>query len=228
MRILIVEDEVALRKTLTVSFAEAGFSVLEAGDGQEGLFAALECPVDVAVVDLGLPRIPGLDLIRQLRARHNVLPVLVLSARKTWESIVEVLGAGADDYLCKPCRFEELLARVQTLVRRRNAWATSDLACGAITLQITTRTVSVNGRPVELTSFEYRLLEHLMLWAGRVVSGTELLERLYGEEAEPDYNAIGVLIARLRRKLDPDETIAPIETVRGSGYRLALPRAGSL
>ena len=226
MRILVIEDEAALCQALQRQFTQAGFNVEVAGDGEEGLFVALEHPLDVAIVDLGLPKISGIDVIRRLRAKQRAVPVLVLTARQRWEDTVEVLEAGADDYVRKPFQFEELLARVHTLMRRNGGWSKSELVCGPITLDMATRIVRVDGAPVDLTAFEFRVLEHLMLYAGSVVSKTELKERLYYGDSEREGNVIDVLVGRLRRKLDPDGRIDPIQTVRGSGYRFRLARGG--
>jgi len=226
MRILVVEDEATLRQSLVASFTAAGFTVDEAADGEEGLFTALEYPLDAAIVDLGLPKLSGLDLIRQLRAKQRTVPVIILTARISWKTTVELLGAGADEYVHKPFEFEELLARVQALMRRSNGWTTGELTCGAISLHLRTHDVFVNGGSIPLTTFEYRVLEYLMLHAGEIVSKTELIERMYEEETQPEYNVVDVLIRRLRVKLDPEGRIQPIETVRGRGYRLGLRRGG--
>jgi two-component system response regulator PhoP len=224
MRILVIEDEQALRDSLRADLTAAGHSVDVAADGEEGLYAALEYPIDVAIVDLGLPKVPGLEIIRRLRAAGRSCAVLVLTARDRWQDKVEGLAAGADDYLAKPFHFAELQARLGALLRRAGGWATPLLACGPVSLDTRAQRVSVGGQPVELTSFEYRLLEHLMLRAGEVLSKTELTEHLYAQDFERDSNVIEVLIARLRRKLDPAGTLKPIETLRGRGYRLTLPR----
>jgi len=224
VRALVIEDEVALREALQRDLAAAGFTVDVAADGEEGLFAGTEYPIDVAVIDLGLPKISGLDVIRRLRAQDKRFPILILTARDRWQDKVEGLDAGADDYVAKPFHFEEVLARMQALLRRSGGWASANLACGPVVLDTRAQTVTVEGRPIELTTFEYRILEHLMLKAGEVISKTDLTEQLYEQDFERDSNVIEVFIGRLRRKLDPDDRIKPIETLRGRGYRFALAR----
>jgi two-component system, OmpR family, response regulator PhoP len=224
MRILVVEDEAALRETLRTRLAQAGFTVDVATDGNEGLFSGQEYPLDVAIVDLGLPGLSGLEVIRRLRAAGKTYPILILTARDNWQDKVEGLQAGADDYVAKPFHFEEVLARLQALLRRAGGWASPQLRCGPIVLDTRAQTITVQDRAIELTTFEYRILEHLMLRAGEVISKTELTERLYDQDFERDSNVIEVLVGRLRRKLDPDDQLRPIETLRGRGYRFALPR----
>ena len=224
MRVLLVEDEAALREGLRDNLSAAGFTVDLAADGEEGLFAGLENPLDVAIIDLGLPKLPGLDLIRRLRAEGKTYPILVLTARDRWQDKVQGLDAGADDYVAKPFHFEEVQARLQALLRRSGGWASATLSCGVVSLDTRAQTVTVEDKPVELTTFEYRILEHLMLKAGEVISKTDLTEHLYEQDFERDSNVIEVFVGRLRRKLDPDDRIKPIETLRGRGYRFALPR----
>jgi two-component system response regulator PhoP len=224
MRLLVVEDEKALRESVVKQLTEAGFNVDSAADGEEGLYAGREYPIDLAVVDLGLPKLPGLEVIKKLRAESRSFPILILTARDRWQDKVEGLQAGADDYLAKPFHFEELLARVQALLRRSGGWAQPVLRCGPIALDTRTQRVTVNDKPVELTSFEYRILEYLMHRAGEVISKAELTDRIYAQDFDRDSNTIEVFIGRLRRKLDPDDTLHPIETLRGRGYRVALTR----
>ncbi|MEZ5486603.1 MAG: response regulator transcription factor [Steroidobacteraceae bacterium] len=224
MRLLVVEDEAELREQLRTRLVAAGFNVDVAADGEEGLYCGREYPIDLAVVDLGLPKLPGLELIHQLRAAGRAFPILVLTARARWQDKVEGLQAGADDYVGKPFEFEEVLARIQALLRRAGGWASAQLRCGPVLLDTREQRVTVHGAPVELTTFEYRILEHLMLRAGDVISKAELTERLYEQDFERDSNTIEVFVGRLRRKLDPDDSLHPIETLRGRGYRLALAR----
>jgi two-component system response regulator PhoP len=195
-----------------------------AEDGREGLYFAREYPINLAIVDLGLPTMSGAELIKALRADGKDYPILVLTARDRWQDKVEALKIGADDYVVKPFHVEELLARVDALLRRAGGWAQSELICGPVTLDTRSQEVNVKGERLELTSFEYRLLEYLMLHAGEVLSKTQITEALYEEDFERDSNVIEVFIGRLRRKLDPHGEFKPIETLRGRGYRFALAR----
>jgi two-component system response regulator PhoP len=224
MRILLIEDEAALRDTLQERLRREGHVVDAAADGEEGLYAGSEYPIDVAVVDLGLPKLPGIEVIRQLRARGKTFPILILTARGRWQDKVEGLEAGGDDYLVKPFEVEELLARLRALVRRAAGWTQASLQCGPLVLDTAAQTLQLDGAPVELTSYEYRVLEYLVLHSGEVVSKTELTEHLYEEDQDRDSNVIEVFIGRLRRKLDPDNALNPIETLRGRGYRFTLAR----
>ena len=225
MRLLIIEDDATIRDSLVVEFADAGFGVEQAVDGREGLYYALEYPIDLAVIDLGLPEISGLDIIRELREKGKTYPILILTARDRWQDKVDGLSAGADDYVVKPFHFEEVHARVNALLRRSGGWASSILHAEPVKLDMSRQDVTVDDKAIELTSFEYKIIEYLMVRAGQVISKTELTERLYDQDFERDSNVIEVFIGRLRKKLDPDNTINPIETLRGRGYRFALERS---
>lgn len=219
MRVLLVEDEVQLRDMVAARLRDEGYAVDAIADGEEGLFYAVEYPIDLAVVDLGLPGKPGLEVIRELRAAEKRYPVLILTARDRWNEKVEGLEAGADDYLTKPFHMEELIARVHALLRRSAGHAAPEVSFGPLTMNLSSQKVALGGAAVSLTSFEYRLLEYFALHPGQVVSKMELNEHLYDEDADPDSNVIEVLIGRLRRKLDPEGEWQPIETLRGRGYR---------
>ncbi len=225
MRVLVIEDEGALREQLVQSLRQAGYAVDATDRGEEGAYMGREYPVDVAVLDLGLPDIDGLEVLSRWRDAGFDFPVLVLTARSRWDEKVAGLENGADDYLAKPFHMEEVLARLRALVRRSSGWATRVLMAGPITLDTGTHQVHVGERELELTAYEYRLLEYLMLHAGEVISKTTLAEHLYDEETDRDSNVVEVLVGRLRRKLDPDGDFAPIETLRGRGYRLRAATA---
>ena len=224
MRILIIEDEIRLRDYLTEKFRQIGYAVDSARDGEEGLYYGLEYPVDLAIIDLGLPKIPGIELIKRLRNAGKTYPILILTVRSRWQDKVEGLEVGADDYMVKQFNFEELRARVSALIRRTGGHTTSILENGAIKLDTLTQDVYVNDRRLEgeqeLTAFEYRMLHYLMIHPGKVVSKMELIEHLYDEDTDPDSNVIEVFVGRLRKKLDSDQRISPIETLRSRGYRL--------
>ncbi len=224
MRILLVEDEAPLRETLAARLRREGYAVDAAADGEEGLYLGREVPFDVAIIDLGLPKMSGMELITTLREEGARYPVLILTARTSWQDKVEGLKTGADDYLVKPFHVEELLARLNALVRRATGWSKPVLECGPMVLDTTAQTVTVNSKAVDLTSYEYKVLEYLMLHAGELVSKADLTEHIYQQDFDRDSNVLEVFIGRLRRKLDPDGEIKPIETVRGRGYRFAIPR----
>ena len=224
MRLLVIEDDATLRESLARRLAESGYAVEQAADGKEGLYFALEYPIDVAIIDLGLPEMSGLDIIREVRKQGKAYPILILTARDRWQDKVDGLSAGADDYVVKPFHFEEVGARVSALLRRSGGWASSELAAGPVTLDIERQELKVNDETVDLTSFEYKIIEYLMVRAGQVISKAELTDRLYDQDFERDSNVIEVFIGRLRKKMDPDNTIKPIETLRGRGYRFALER----
>ncbi|MEM7503633.1 MAG: response regulator transcription factor [Pseudomonadota bacterium] len=227
MRVLIIEDDETLRESLCQQLEEQGFGVEQAADGREGLYFAQEYPIDLAIVDLGLPEMSGLDVIRQVREDGKTYPILILTARDRWQDKVDGLAAGADDYVVKPFHIEEVLARVNALLRRSGGWATSVLNAGPVSLDTVRQELKVGDSVVDLTGYEYRIIEHLMMRAGEVISKTELTDRLYDQDFERDSNVIEVFIGRLRKKMDPDNTLKPIETLRGRGYRFALERSGS-
>jgi two-component system response regulator PhoP len=224
MRVLVVEDEAALRTQLVGRLEAERYAVDAAADGRDGLYMGNEYPVDLAVVDIGLPDMSGIEVIRGWRQAGRTFPVLILTARGRWQDKVEGLEAGADDYVVKPFHVEELLARLRALVRRSAGWTDSVLHCGPIELDTATQIVVVDDEPVELTAYEYKVIEYLMLNAGRVISKSELTEHLYAEDFDRDSNVLEVLVGRLRRKLDPGRTLNPIETLRGRGYRFRLAR----
>ncbi len=224
MRLLIIEDDNTLRESLARQLAAEGFAIEQAADGREGQYQALEYPVDLAIIDLGLPEVSGIDIIRAVRDAGKTYPILILTARDRWQDKVDGLSAGADDYVVKPFHFEEVNARVAALLRRSGGWASSVLTAGPVTLDMSRQDLKVNDHSVELTSFEYKIIEYLMIRAGEVISKTELTEKLYDQDFERDSNVIEVFIGRLRKKLDPDNSLKPIETLRGRGYRFALER----
>ncbi len=224
MRILLIEDETALREQTAQQLRAQNLTVDAVADGEEGLFMGIEYPYDVAIIDLGLPKLSGIEVIQQLREQGFKYPVLILTARGRWQDKVEGLEAGADDYLVKPFHFEELSARLNALARRASGWANATLRCGPIELNPSSQQVFLQQTAVDLTAYEYRLLHFLMLHAGEVISKTELTDHIYELDQDRDSNVIEVFVKRLRGKLDPDKTLNPIETLRGRGYRLTLPR----
>ncbi|MCA1780277.1 MAG: response regulator transcription factor [Xanthomonadaceae bacterium] len=221
MRILVLEDETTLRETLTDRLRDEGFAVDAVGDGIEGAYFACEYPLDLAIVDLGLPGRSGLEVVKQLRRAGKNYPVLILTARDHWQDKVEALEAGADDYLTKPFRTEELLARVQALLRRAAGHASSEIAYGPLTINLAAQKVALNQRPLALTTFEYKLLSYFVLHPDQVLSKMRLNEHLYEDDADPESNVIEVILGRLRKKLDPDGSWKPIQTLRGRGYRFS-------
>jgi len=224
MRALIIEDDAILCGSLSRHLEQHGFVVDTAADGEEGLYKATEFPLDIAIIDLGLPGLSGIEIIKKVRETLNY-PILILTARDLWQDKVEGLEAGGDDYLVKPFHIEELLARLRVLLRRQGGWTQNRIECGPIHLLQSAQEVILHGDSIELTSYEFRVLEYLMLNAGKVISKSELSEHIYAEENDRDSNVIEVFIRRLRKKLDPNKTLNPIETLRGSGYRLILEKA---
>lgn len=219
MRILIVEDEPSLREQINAQLTAEKYACDTAADGREGLYLGEEYDYDLAIIDLGLPLLDGGQLIRQLRTKQRNFPILILTARGSWQDKVEGLEAGADDYLTKPFHPEELRARINALLRRASGHATPVMRYGSLTIDTSARRVQLNEQDVELTSFEYNTLTYLALNAGKNISKTELTEHLYAQDYDRDSNVIEVFVGRLRKKLDPDGTLNLITTQRGLGYR---------
>lgn len=218
MKILVVEDEQLLRHHLCMRLTESGYIVDAVADAEEASYSAAEFHHDLAIIDLGLPGMSGLDLIRSLRARGQKLPILILTARGSWQDKVEGLGAGADDYVVKPFQFEELEARLNVLLRRAAGFVKPAISSGPLRLDLNRKQAFSNEQPLALTAYEYRLLEYLMHHQQQVIAKERLMEQLYSDDAERDNNVIEVLIGRLRRKLDAACHLQPIDTVRGQGY----------
>ncbi|GHA03130.1 DNA-binding response regulator [Arenicella chitinivorans] len=219
MRILVVEDDQEIQGQLQRKLGHLGYQVSVAEDGVEALFYLSEYEIALAIVDLGLPRMDGMQLIQQLRTNNHDLPVLILTARTGWKSKVEGLNSGADDYLVKPFQFEELVARVSALLRRSTGRTKSKLQIGPICLDLSSQIICVNNEEVNLTAFEFKVLEYFMMNPQKITSKFTLIDQLYGVDEETESNVIEVIIARLRKKLDPSGTLQPIETLRGRGYR---------
>ena len=223
MRILVVEDEPTLRAQLVQAIAAAGHTLEAAADGGEAHYLGDVEDFDAVVLDLGLPQLDGLSVLRRWRAAGRNMPVLILTARGSWQDKVAGMDAGADDYLAKPFHMEELLARLRALLRRRGEHASAEWRCGSIWLDTRAARVSVAGQPLDLTSHEFKLLSLLMQRKGEVLSRTELSEHLYPQDSDRDSNTIEVFVGRLRKKLPGGS----IETVRGLGYRLVDTGAGA-
>ena len=227
MRILIIEDELNLQQQLADTLRSQNYVVDTASDGEEGLYFAQEYPIDLAIIDLGLPKLDGVEVIKELRKNGHSYPVLILTARNRWQEKVEGLEAGADDYLTKPFHPEELSARIKVLLRRSVGLADNTLECGVVKIDTSSKQVFLHDEPLEITAYEYRLLSYLMMHTGKVLSKRELVDHIYEEDDDRDSNTIEVFIRRLRKKLDPDNTLKPIETQRGQGYRFSLARTSN-
>ncbi|MFP5381249.1 MAG: response regulator transcription factor [Gammaproteobacteria bacterium] len=219
MRILVVEDEPMLATQLAEGVSEAGYAVDIAHNGVDGQFMGDTEPFDAVILDLGLPQMDGITVLKKWRAAGRMMPVLILTARDNWHEKVAGIDAGADDYLTKPFHMEELLARLRALIRRAGGHASAELVCGPVTLDTRSNRVTVAGRALTLTSHEYRVLAYLMHHSGEVVSRGDLVEHIYAQDFDRDSNTVEVFIGRLRKKLPPGS----IETVRGMGYRLVKP-----
>jgi two-component system OmpR family response regulator len=217
VRVLVVEDEARLAQQLASALGDAGYAVDRAADGERADFLAQTERYDAVVLDLGLPRVDGLTVLRRWRESGLAFPVVVLTARGSWHEKVQGIDGGADDYVAKPFRMEEVMARLRALIRRASGQLSIELRCGAIALDPRAAKVTVGGNAVRLTSHEFRVLSYLMHNRGKVVSQAELNEHIYAEDADRDSNTVEVFIARLRRKVGA----SAIETVRGLGYRMA-------
>jgi len=220
MRVLVIEDDSRLLMQLDSLLRNHGYSVDLADDGAKALFLLQEHPYDLAVVDVGLPVVDGFDVIRKSRAAGVECPMLILTARERWQEKVEGLDAGADDYLTKPFHNEELLARMKALIRRAAGQANPLIEFGPISLDTRSEEINLDGIALELTAYEYKVMEYLMLNPDKIVSKTQLTEHIYDQDFDLDSNVIEVFVGRLRKKIDPQGTIKPIETLRGRGYRL--------
>jgi two-component system response regulator PhoP len=220
MRILIVEDDSRLLTQLDILLQKNGYSVDLADDGAKALYLLQEQTYDLAIIDIGLPVIDGFEVIQKARKNDVSCPILILTARDRWQEKVEGLDAGADDYLTKPFHNEELLARINALIRRAAGKAHPTIEKGPISLDTLSEEVTVNGQYIELTAYEYKVLEYLLLNPQKVISKTELTEHIYDQDFDLDSNVIEVFVGRLRKKIDPNSSINPIETLRGRGYRI--------
>jgi two-component system, OmpR family, response regulator len=216
VRILVVEDQPRLSEQLADALEDAGYAVDRAVDGTRADFLVETETYDAVLLDLGLPKIDGLTLLRKWRENGHTVPVLVLTARGSWHEKVQGIDSGADDYVAKPFRMEELLARLRALIRRASGQVTPRIQCGPVALDTRLAKVTLDGVAVKLTSHEFRVLSYLMHHRDRVVSQAELTEHIYAQDFDRDSNTVEVFIARLRRKLGS----SVIETVRGLGYRI--------
>ncbi len=223
MRLLIVEDEDLLRAQLVKALEDTDYVVDSSSDGETGLYQSREYDYDAAIIDLGLPKLNGINLIKAIRADGMNFPILILTARDNWTDKVEGLDSGADDYVVKPFQIEEIKARLNALLRRAAGFSKPTLDFAGLSLDTSAKRLRVDGEEVELTAYEYKVLEYLMMNPDKVISKTELTEHLYDQDYDRDSNVLEVFIRRLRQKLDPNETLKPIDTIRGQGYRFNVP-----
>ena len=219
MRILVIEDDIQLAENLRFALEKEKYSIDLCHDGESGLFHLQEYPLDLAVVDLGLPKLDGIELIKRARKSGVTIPVLILTARERWQDKVEGLDAGADDYLTKPFHQEELVARCNALIRRSAGQANPEINIGPVKIHTRSQQVWVNEKELTLTAYEYKVLEYLMVNPQKVISKSELTEHIYDQDFDLDSNVIEVFVLRLRKKLDPEGVLNPVETLRGRGYR---------
>ncbi|QYJ92410.1 response regulator [Shewanella spartinae] len=221
MRILVVEDDPLLSHHLKVQLSELGNQVQVAQTAKEGFYQATNYPIDIAIIDLGLPDQDGISLIQSLRKAELKAPILILTARVNWQDKVEGLNAGADDYLVKPFQKEELVARLDALVRRSAGFVKPQITSGPLELDLAAKQVTLDQSPMEVTAFEYQILEYLMRHCHEVVAKQRLLDVIYGDK-EGDPNTIEVMVSRLRKKLTKGGLENPIATIRGQGYKFNL------
>jgi two-component system response regulator PhoP len=219
MRILVIEDDIQLAENLRSALEKEKYSIDLCHDGESGLFHLQEYPLDLAVIDLGLPKLDGIELIKRARKAGVTIPILILTARERWQDKVEGLDAGADDYLTKPLHVEELVARCNELIRRSAGQANPEINIGPIKIHTRSQQVWVNEKELSLTAYEYKVLEYLMVNPQKVISKSELTEHIYDQDFDLDSNVIEVFVLRLRKKLDPEGLLNPVETLRGRGYR---------
>lgn len=230
MKALLIEDDIALNNQLNEQLVKHGYLVETAFDGKEGLYLGMEYPIDIAIIDLGLPLLSGIEVINKLREHEKKFPILILTARSRWQEKVEGLDAGADDYLVKPFQIEELLARLNALQRRFAGWSSPVLTFSQFSIDTKSQSLYKISKGedknqqqlIELTAYEYKVLEYLVLHAGEVISKSKLTDHIYAQDFDRDSNVMEVFIRRLRKKLDPDNCIKPITTHRGSGYSIML------
>lgn len=220
MRILIAEDDSRLLTQLDALLQQHGYSVDLADNGEHALFLIKEYNYDLAIIDIGMPKLDGFEVIKKARQADITCPILILTARDRWQEKVEGLDAGADDYLTKPFHDEELLARAKALIRRASGQANPTIQFGPISLDTVSEELSLDGQALDLTAYEYKVMEYLMLNPQKVISKTELTEHIYDQDFDLDSNVIEVFVGRLRKKLDPSGELKPIETLRGRGYRI--------
>ena len=222
MRILLIEDEPAICEQLNQVLSADGFRLEVAEDGEKGRYLGLEYTFDLAIIDLGLPKVTGIELIKEFREAGKIFPIIVLTARSDWKTKVEALNLGADDYLVKPFQTEELKARLQALIRRSAGFSSSEMQVGGLRLDTKTQQVTMDGRNLDLTAYEYKILEYMMLHSTEVITKAALIDYLYDQDYDRDSNVIEVFMARLRKKLDPEGELKLIETLRGRGYQFNL------
>jgi two-component system response regulator PhoP len=220
MRLLLVEDDLALQTNVKQHLEDANYTVDAVSDGEEGLFQGQEYAYDAAIIDLGLPKLDGIGLISKLRSGNNDYPILILTARDNWQDKVAGLDAGADDYLTKPFHPEELIARLNALIRRSAGKSSPVIKNGPLILNTSSHEITMANKSINLSGSEYKLFAYLMLHVGEVKSKSTLIEHIYDQDFDLDSNVIEVFIRRLRKKLDPEGHVGLIETLRGQGYKL--------